>query len=76
MIEAEKEKSDHQSMLRWLIAGANDNRKSRAEASERMQTLEEKESAQQKTAKSEQIEGKLTQCLQEQNATNENINWN
>jgi hypothetical protein len=37
MIEAEKEKSDQQSMLRWTMAGANDNRKSRAEALERMQ---------------------------------------
>ena len=42
MIEAEKEKSDQQSLLRWTMTGANDNRKSRAEASERMQTREEK----------------------------------
>ena len=38
----EKEKSDQQSMLRWTMAGTNDNRKSRAEASERIQIREEK----------------------------------
>ena len=54
MIEAEKEKSDQQSMLRWTMAGANDNRKSRAEDA----NTGREESAQQKTAKSEQIEGK------------------
>jgi hypothetical protein len=40
MIEMEKEKSDQQSVLRWT--GATDNRKSRAEASEKMNEAEAK----------------------------------
>ena len=36
MIEAEKEKSDQQSVLRWTMAGETESRKSRAEASGRM----------------------------------------
>ena len=42
MIEMEKEKSDQQSVLRWTMAGATDNRKSRAEASEKMNEAEAK----------------------------------
>ena len=42
MIEAEKEKSDHQSVLRWTMAGETESRKSRAEASERMDDAEAK----------------------------------
>ena len=42
MIEVEKEKSDQQSVLRWTMVGVSDNRKSRTEVAERMQTREEK----------------------------------
>jgi hypothetical protein len=42
MIEAEKEKSDQQSVLRWTMAGETESRKSRAEASERMDDAEAK----------------------------------
>ena len=43
MIEAEKEKSDQQSVLRWTMAGETESRKSRAEASERMDDAEPKD---------------------------------
>jgi hypothetical protein len=42
LIEVEKNRSDQQSMLRWTMGGANDNRKSRAEAEEQMTEVEEK----------------------------------
>jgi hypothetical protein len=50
----EKEKSDQQSMLRWTMAGTNDNRKSRAEDA----NTGREEGAQQKTSKREQTEEK------------------
>ena len=42
LIEVEKKRFDQQSMLRWTMGGANDNRKSRAEAAEQMTEAEEK----------------------------------
>ena len=54
MIEMEKDKSDQQSMLRWAMAGTNDNRKSRAEDA----NTGREEGAQQKTSKREQTEEK------------------
>ena len=40
MSEMEKEKSDQQSVLQWTTAGATDNRKSRAEPSEKIHEAE------------------------------------
>jgi hypothetical protein len=52
MIEMEKERSDQQSMLRWTMGGTNDNRKSRAEAAEKLTEAEVKRVAlRQKTSK-------------------------
>ena len=42
LIEVEKKRFDQQSMLRWTMGGANDNRKSRAEAEEQMTEAEGK----------------------------------
>jgi hypothetical protein len=42
LIEMEKNRFDQQSMLRWTMGGANDNRKSRAEAEEQLTEAEEK----------------------------------
>ena len=42
LIEVEKDRFDQQSMLRWTMGGTNDNRKSRAEAEERLTEAEEK----------------------------------
>ena len=42
LIEVEKNRFDQQSMLRWTMGGANDNRKSRAEAEEQMTEAAEK----------------------------------
>ena len=40
LIEVEKDRFDQQSMLRWTMGGTNDNRKSRAEAEERLTEAE------------------------------------
>jgi hypothetical protein len=73
MIEMEKEKSDQQSVLRWTMAGATDNRKSRAEASEKMNEAEAKRMLTRKLQKQKQAKKmenkklqrrKLNQCLQ------------
>ena len=40
LIDVEKDRFDQQSMLRWTMGGANDNRKSRAEAEERLTEAE------------------------------------
>ena len=42
LIEMEKNRFDQQSMLRRAMGGANDNRKSRAEAEEQLTEAEEK----------------------------------
>ena len=71
------------------MAGANDNRKSRAEASERMQTREEKRALNRKLQRvsrlkenAEREEGTMVKIdsmlgtMVFKNATNDNINWN
>jgi hypothetical protein len=42
LIEMEKNRSDQQSMLRWTMGGANDNRDSRAKAEEQLTEAEER----------------------------------
>lgn len=58
MIEVEKEKSDQQSVLRWTMVGVSDNRKSRTEVAERMQTREEKRALNRKLQRESRLKGK------------------
>ena len=54
LIEAETNKSDLQSMLRWTMAGESESRQTRAEASEKMENADAKRKNDRKLQKEKQ----------------------